>query len=55
MSVVRNAHRQELYNCTSREGVEGNLREREEGREGGREGNIFSIACLQLPGSVGVF
>lgn len=34
MSVVRNAHRRELYNCEGREGRRGNLSERkEEGRE----------------------
>lgn len=35
MSVVRNARRRELYNCEMREGWRRNLREREEGREGG--------------------
>lgn len=49
MSVVRNAHRRELYNCEPREGWKGNLREREEGREGEGGGRYFSIACLQLP------
>lgn len=38
MSVVRNAHRRELYNCEAREGQRGNLSERkEEGREGRRQ------------------
>lgn len=48
MSVVRNAHRRELYNCKRRAGWRGgNLRERkEEGREGGREADIFPLhAC----------
>lgn len=44
MSVVRNAHRQKLYN---RERREGNLREREEGSGREREeGDIFPLhAC----------
>lgn len=45
MSVVRNAHRRELYNCEAREGQRGNLSER---KEEGRGGRYFSIACLQL-------
>lgn len=43
MSVVRNAHRRELYNCEAREGLRGNLSER---KEEGREGDIFPLhAC----------
>lgn len=37
MSVVRNAHRLELYNCKGEGGAEGEPEREERGRVGGRE------------------
>lgn len=57
MSVVRNAHRQELYNREMREGWRGSGEKQRKERErgGGEEGDIFPLQACSCPDQLQYF